>query len=318
MIPASKPRVAMFFHLAIALSTFTLLSPLLIAAPQDKPKPPKEVKIEKVDEARISASDRQATPSGASPSSSGSFIGTTSKYIPAAAAEPELSMEGGSASLVNPVTGLSIVSYELPVSAPSTAKPRVMTSSPDDKWVAIYYHSRKYPNILYDTVQLYKTRDKRPVGGTMDSNVYTDMQFSPDSSLLAFTSRLDVGKPTLRVIVEVWGVSTQKKLISIEPPRDFRTISAVAISPDNTMIALAGSLRFGLFPLSLEGMEDPDTPQKLNPIPGSETIHYDLTEKGESLKSYDINAITFSADGKCIFTVGEDKKRIKWRVTRIN
>jgi WD40 repeat protein len=222
-----------------------------------------------------------------------------------------VSIANGQAQLVDVRTKEVVRSFPPPSIFPGiTAKAAI--ESPDGKWVVVYFHLSDYPH-EYDAVHVYDATSGHQTA-RLDTNVYSDIKFSPRSTLLAFTSKYNCGKLTERAVAEVWDVHGWLRKIRIDPPASYKGLSALAISPDDSIIALAGNKKFGLYAIPPGISPDPE-PVRLTPI--DEGLHTDEHLSAKSLLTYEISDIKFSKEGDSLVTVGEDGKMNQWALKRV-
>ncbi|MEK6320121.1 MAG: hypothetical protein AABN33_00415 [Acidobacteriota bacterium] len=172
------------------------------------------------------------------------------------------------------------------------ALPEEVRLSPDGKYLAVYFSADRYR-----AVHLWEWQsggDRRHL-----CDVYSDMKFSPDSTLFGFTLKADLGEVTEHTAVEVIAVNDLSHRQTIHPPKEYRGVSAIGFL-DSERLAIGGHKRIGFFSLK--------TGQPLGE--GSHPGPF----MAPSQLAGEVTDIEFSLDG-LMLTSGESGAANLWRVS---
>jgi WD40 repeat protein len=202
----------------------------------------------------------------------------------------------GIARLWETATGKEVRRF-VPESGPQDQQAERALLSPDGKWLAAYFISLN--ERAYHVVHVWNLQSGQQQ--QFESQIYLDWQFSADSRRLALTATVDKGKTTERSVAAVWDVATGTQVKVIEPPREWRAVYTVALSPDAKLLAIGGYKKFGIF--SIESGE----------LLLSETHHRAGLFQDSELPSQ-LSDIEFSPDGKLLLTGGNDTTVKLWRI----
>jgi len=184
----------------------------------------------------------------------------------------------------------------LPPPAPSGLEPAASLLSPDGKRLVAHYRVFNPPD-FYHVIQGYELDTGHEVA--LDSNVYRDWRFAPDSMMLAISASTDVGKITQRAVAEIWDTATWTRKRVIEAPSGWQGVFTVDLSPDGQIVAIGGRGMFGLFSVETGEL----LVEKFHPSGSSDSVLY-----------YDLTWIEFSPDGKSLLTGGNDGTVKLWKI----
>jgi WD40 repeat protein len=131
------------------------------------------------------------------------------------------------------------------------------------------------------------------------------MQFSPDSSLLAYTTTAEKGTTKERMVVAILPAPSLEvgNTELIELPRGYTKFNSLAFSPDSKLLAIGGSKKFGIFSLR------PPTG-----MPLAEGVHPGKHSAEAPTLIYDVNYVEFSPDGTVLITGGEEGTVKLWKL----
>ena len=197
---------------------------------------------------------------------------------------------GGVARLWDVSTGSELKRFSLSNATVDAISAERVLLSPDGRWLAAHMKAQGQGR-HYDAVHVWETstgRDRK-----LETNVYRDWRFSPDSKMLVLTAVTDNGKPTERSAVEVWETGSWQRNRVFDVPRSWQGAFTLTSSPDGTLLAVGGRRGFGIFSLRTGHLL-------------AEGSHSQTTSGRGSEMTYDLSRIEFSPDGRRLLTAGNE------------
>ncbi|HRH40084.1 MAG TPA: hypothetical protein PKY82_00465 [Pyrinomonadaceae bacterium] len=170
--------------------------------------------------------------------------------------------------------------------------------SPNGQWLAVYFKNQK---MSVDFIRVWDLSTQKRID--LATNVYQDWTFSADSRFLAVTAIQRKGHADEHSAVEIWDLSDGKRTQIIEVPDKWRGAFTVAFAPDNSMVAIGGYKKFGLFSFQ--------TGQLL-----AEGQHPKNRFFQDSELPYELSDIEFSPDGNLLLTGGNDGTVKLWKIAK--
>lgn len=148
---------------------------------------------------------------------------------------------GGIARLWNVADGTEARRFPPPADNKNLQSERVLLS-PNGQRLAVYFKSDE-PSV--ELVRVWNLSNEKQT--ELQTNVYLDWAFSPNSNLLILTAIKNKGRSDEHSAAEIWDTGSGLQKIVIEVPSQWRGAYAVAFSPDDSAVAIGGYKRFGIF-----------------------------------------------------------------------